>query len=51
MTKEIAVKKLAVMILLAAPSSLGLPAYGFPQSPFYEGKTINVSMGAAQEVR
>ena len=38
-------KKLFVMILLAAPSSLGLPAYGFPQSPFYEGKTINVVYG------
>jgi tripartite-type tricarboxylate transporter receptor subunit TctC len=38
-------KKLAVMILLAAPLSLGLPAYGLPQSPFYEGKTINVIYG------
>ena len=38
-------KKLAVMILLAAPVSLGLPAYVFPQSPFYEGKTINVVYG------
>jgi tripartite-type tricarboxylate transporter receptor subunit TctC len=38
-------KKLAVMILLAAPLSLGLPASGFPQSPFYEGKTINVIYG------
>jgi tripartite-type tricarboxylate transporter receptor subunit TctC len=39
------VKKLGVTILLAAPLSLGLPAYGFPQSPFYEGKTINVVYG------
>jgi tripartite-type tricarboxylate transporter receptor subunit TctC len=38
-------KRLAVMILLAAPLSLGFPAYGFPQSPFYEGKTINVIYG------
>ena len=38
-------KKLAVMILLATPLSLGLPTYGFSQSPFYEGKTINVVYG------
>lgn len=38
-------KKLAVLILLAAPLTLGLPGYGFPQSPFYEGKTINVVYG------
>ena len=44
-TKEVAVKKLGVTILLAAPLSLGLPADGFPQSPFYEGKTINVVYG------
>ena len=44
-TKEVAVKKLAVMILLAAQLSLGLPADGLSQSPFYEGKTINVVYG------
>ncbi len=38
-------KKLAVMILLAAPLSLALPGEGFPQAPFYEGKTINVIYG------
>ena len=38
-------KKLGVTILLAAPLSLGLPADVFPQSPFYEGKTINVVYG------
>lgn len=38
-------KNLAVMILLAAPLSLGLPSDGFTQSPFYEGKTINVVYG------
>ena len=38
-------KKLTVMIFLAALLTLGLPAYGFPRSPFYEGKTINVIYG------
>jgi tripartite-type tricarboxylate transporter receptor subunit TctC len=38
-------KKLGLMILLAAPLSLGFPAHGLPQSPFYEGKTINVIYG------
>lgn len=37
-------KKLAVVISLAA-LSLGLPTYAFSQSPFYEGKTINVVYG------
>jgi len=44
-TKEVAVKKLALMILLTAPLSLGFSTDGFPQSPFYEGKTIKVVYG------
>jgi tripartite-type tricarboxylate transporter receptor subunit TctC len=39
------VKKLAVMIVLAMPLSLGLPGPGFSQSHFYQGKTINVVYG------
>jgi tripartite-type tricarboxylate transporter receptor subunit TctC len=38
-------KQLAVMILLAVPFILAVPATAFPQSPFYEGKTINVVYG------
>ena len=38
-------KKLALMILLTAPLSLGFSTDGFPQSPFYEGKTIKVVYG------
>jgi tripartite-type tricarboxylate transporter receptor subunit TctC len=44
-TKEVAVKRRAVILLLAAPLSLALLADGFPQSPFYEGKTIQVIYG------
>jgi len=43
--KEVAVKKLAVMIFLAMPLGFGLPGHGFSQSHFYEGKTINVVYG------
>ena len=38
-------KKLARMILLAAPLGFVLPGHGFSQAPFYEGKTINVIYG------
>ena len=43
--KEVAVKKLAVMIFLAMPLGFGLPGHGFSQSHFYQGKTINVVYG------
>jgi tripartite-type tricarboxylate transporter receptor subunit TctC len=39
------VKKLAVIIFLAVSLGFGLPGRGFPQAPFYEGKTINVVYG------
>jgi tripartite-type tricarboxylate transporter receptor subunit TctC len=39
------VKKLAAMIFLAIPFGFALPGEGFAQSPFYEGKTINVVYG------
>jgi tripartite-type tricarboxylate transporter receptor subunit TctC len=39
------VKELAVIIFLTVSLSLGLPGRGFPQAPFYEGKTINVVYG------
>lgn len=38
-------KKIAAMIFLAIPLGFGLPGVGFAQSPFYEGKTINVVYG------
>ncbi|MGH7931331.1 MAG: hypothetical protein ACREQV_26480, partial [Candidatus Binatia bacterium] len=38
-------KKLAVMIFLAALLGFGLPGRGLSQAPFYEGKTINVVYG------
>jgi tripartite-type tricarboxylate transporter receptor subunit TctC len=39
------VRKLAVVIFLAVFIGFGLPGEGFSQSPFYEGKTINVVYG------
>jgi tripartite-type tricarboxylate transporter receptor subunit TctC len=38
-------KKLTVLIFLAATISFGLATHGFSQAPFYEGKTINVVYG------
>ena len=38
-------KKLAVVVLLAAPLVFGLAGHGFSQAPFYEGKNINVVYG------
>lgn len=38
-------KKLAAMIFLAIPLGFALPGEGCAQSPFYEGKTINVVYG------
>jgi tripartite-type tricarboxylate transporter receptor subunit TctC len=42
---EVTVKKLAVMLFLVAALGFALPPNGFSQSPFYEGKTINVVYG------
>jgi tripartite-type tricarboxylate transporter receptor subunit TctC len=39
------VNKLAVIIFLAVSLGFGLPGRGFPQAPFYAGKTINVVYG------
>jgi tripartite-type tricarboxylate transporter receptor subunit TctC len=39
------VKKLTAMVLLAVPLSLGPATGSFSQTPFYEGKTINVVYG------
>ncbi|HSF59677.1 MAG TPA: hypothetical protein VLD83_16505, partial [Candidatus Binatia bacterium] len=38
-------KKLAFIIFLAMASGFGIPGYGFSQSHFYAGKTINVVYG------
>ncbi len=38
-------KKLTVVIFLAAPLCCVLIGYGFSQTPFYQGKTINVVYG------
>jgi tripartite-type tricarboxylate transporter receptor subunit TctC len=43
--KEVAVKKLAVLIFSTMFAGLGMPRYGFSQAPFYQGKTINVVYG------
>lgn len=38
-------KSVALAIWLAVPLGFGLPGHGFTQTPFYEGKTINVVYG------
>jgi tripartite-type tricarboxylate transporter receptor subunit TctC len=43
--QEVAVKKLAVIVCFAMSLGFGLAGHGFSQSPFYEGKTINVVYG------
>jgi len=45
MAKEVAVRKLALLVFLGMVSGLGRPGYGFSQSHFYQGKTINVVYG------
>jgi len=39
------VKKLALMICLTVLGGFGIPGSGFCQTPFYQGKTINVVYG------